>query len=279
MKLRATLAAVAALTLVTAASGQTLPVAKPAVVPFKLLPSRHMLIQVKVNEKGPYNLIFDTGAPLNIVTTKLGRLTGISKKAGGGGLFGMFAGGLNQVEIATVEVGEAKAEKVAAVVMDHPTVQAISDAFEGDHGRIDGIVGFPFFARFATTVDYQKRVLILTPTDYKPGNYIDDLTKTLTAASEKAGEPKVIGSAGLWGFAVEKGDDGVEVGTVYADSPAAKAGLKKGDRVTTIDGRWTDTVGDAHTACSLVRPGRKADITVTRDGKPVTVTVTPLVGF
>ncbi len=282
MNLKNALAAIAAVTLVASfASAQEVPpvAAKPAVVPFKLLPSRHMLIEVKVNGKGPFKLIFDTGAPLNIVTTKLGRATGLTKKASGGGLFGMFSGGLNQVEIGVVQLGDAKAERVAAVVMDHPTVQAISDAFAEEHGAIDGIVGFPFFARFATTVDYQKRVLTFTPTNYKPGNYIDDLTKNLTAASEKAGEPKVVGSAGLWGFAVEKGVDGVEVSTVYADSPAAKAGLKNGDRVATIDGRWTDTVGDAHTACSLVRPGRKADIVVTRDGKPVTVTVTPLVGF
>jgi len=37
---------------------------------FKLLPSRHMLLAVRLNRKGPYNLIFDTGAPPNLVNPR-----------------------------------------------------------------------------------------------------------------------------------------------------------------------------------------------------------------
>lgn len=277
--------AIASLLTVAIAGGvqaQALPEAKPVKVPFKLLPSRHMLIEVTINDKGPYKLIFDTGAPLNIVTSRLGKETGISKR-GGGGLAALLSGGMNQVEIGTMQLGDVTAKKVAAVVMDHPTVKAISDAFAEEHGTIDGIVGFPFFARFATTVDYQKKELLLSPRDYKPGNYIEDLTKSLSAAGENAGQAKVVGPAGLWGFALKKAkaDDepGVAVAEVYEGTPAATAGLKVGDRVLTIDGRWTDTLGDAHVAVSLVKPGRKADVTLTRDGKPMTLSITPVVGY
>ncbi len=277
--------AIASLLTVAIAGGvqaQALPEAKPVKVPFKLLPSRHMLIEVTINDKGPYKLIFDTGAPLNIVTSRLGKETGISKR-GGGGIAALLSGGMNQVEIGTMQLGDVTAKKVAAVVMDHPTVKAISDAFAEEHGTIDGIVGFPFFARFATTVDYQKKELLLSPRDYKPGNYIEDLTKSLSAAGENAGQAKVVGPAGLWGFtlAKTKADDepGVAVGEVYEGTPAAAAGLKVGDRVLTIDGRWTDTLGDAHVAVSLVKPGRKADVTLTRDGKPMTLSITPVVGY
>ena len=261
---------------------QAVPDITPVKVPFKLLPSRHMLIEVKVNGKGPFKLIFDTGAPLNIVTTRLGKATGISK-GGGGGLLAMLGGGLNQVEIATMTLGDVTAKKVAAIVMDHPTVGAISDAFAEEYGAIDGIVGFPFFARFATTVDYQKKELSLSPRDFKQGDFIADLTKSLTEASENAGRAKVVGPAGLWGFALTKAkaDDepGVTVGEVYEGTPAAKAGVKVGDRLLTIDGRWSDSVGDAQVAASLVKPGRKADVTLTRDGKTLTVSVTPVVGY
>ena len=277
--------AIASLLTVAIAGGvqaQALPEAKPVKVPFKLLPSRHMLIEVTINDKGPYKLIFDTGAPLNILTSRLGKETGISKR-GGGGLAALLSGGMNQVEIGTMQLGDVTAKKVAAVVMDHPTVKAISDAFAEEHGTIDGIVGFPFFARFATTVDYQKKELLLSPRDYKPGNYIEDLTKSLSAAGENAGQAKVVGPAGLWGFALKKAkaDDepGVAVAEVYEGTPAATAGLKVGDRVLTIDGRWTDSLGDAHVAVSLVKPGRKADVTLTRDGKPMTLSITPVVGY
>ena len=281
MNFKLTLATLVAVGLSGSLPAQAVPDAKPVVVPFKLLPSRHMLVEVTLNGKGPYKLIFDTGAPLNIVTGKLAKAAGVSKK--GGGLAALFGGGMNTVDV-TMGVGDAKADKVAAVVMDHPTVQSISDAFAKEYGPIDGLVGFPFFARFATTVDYQKKELTLTPRDYKPGNYIEDLTRTLTEAGDNAGKAKVVGPAGLWGFtlAAKAKDDseaGVTVGEVYEGTPAAKAGLKIGDRVLTIDGRWADSLADAHVAVSLVKPGRKADVTLTRGGKPVTVSVTPAVGF
>jgi len=282
VKFKALAASLLTIAIAGGLQAQAVPEAKPVKVPFKLLPSRHMLIEVKINEKGPYKLIFDTGAPLNIVTSRLGKETGISK-GGGGGLAGLLTGGLNQVEIATMSLGDVTAKKVAAVVMDHPTVKSISDAFAEEHGTIDGIVGFPFFARFATTVDYQKKELSLSPREYKPGNYIEDLTKSLTEAGENAGQAKVVGPAGLWGFALKKAksDDepGVAVSEVYEGTPAAKAGLKVGDRILTIDGRWADTLGDAHVAVSLVKPGRKADVTLTRDGKALTVSITPVVGY
>ena len=256
------------------------PEAKPVVVSFVLLPSRHMLIEVKINDKGPYKLIFDTGAPLNLLNSRIGKETGISKKGGG---FGIFSGGLNQVEIKTLTLGGATAEKMPAVVMDHPTVKAISDMFEDEHGKIDGIVGFPFFARFTTTVDYQKKQLTLTPNGYKPGDYIADLTKNLTKASEAGGKPKVLTGLGIWGFTTAKDADddaaGVTVGKVYEGSAAAEAGLKSDDRILTFDGRWTDTVGDAYLAASLVKPGRVVEIEVKRDGKTITLKIAPRAGF
>lgn len=257
------------------------PADKPTTVAFVLLPSRHMLLDVKVNGKGPYKLIFDTGAPINLLSTTLAKDAGLIKKKGGGGLGGLF-GGMNQIDVDKLEVGGVTAEKLPSVVMDHPTVRAISDAFEDEYGRIDGIVGFPFFGRYSTTVDYQKKELILKPTNFKPGDYMQDLTNNLMNA-DKQNKPKIVGAAGLWGFAVEKpkSDDaaGVVVKEVFADGPAAEAGLKAGDRILTLDGRWTDTVGDAYLAASLVKPGRSAALAVKRDGKEMTLKVTPTKGY
>jgi hypothetical protein len=257
--------------------------AKPVVVPFKLLPSRHMLLDVTLNGKGPYKLIFDTGAPLNLVNSRVGKDAGLlkRKKAGGGFGFGLF-GGVSQVEVDKLQVGGVTAEDLPAVVMDHPTVAAISDAFGDEYGKIEGIVGFPFFARYATTVDYQKKELVLKPTDYKPADYLGDLMQRLMSASEKGSQPRVVGAAGLWGFSVLSADDdepGVFVKEVFKDGPASAAGLKAGDRMLTLDGRWTDSTGDAYLAASLVKPGRTAAVVVKRDGKEVTLKVTPTKGY
>src|SRR5688572_4924632 len=137
--------------------------AKAVVVPFELLKSRHMAVEVKINGKGPYRLIFDTGAPTNLINNKLAKEAGVMKKGDKGPalpLFGM--GGVKTMD--TLEVGDVKLDKVPVMVMDHPTVTAISKAL----GPIDGIIGFPFFARYKTTVDYEKRELTFTPNGFVP---------------------------------------------------------------------------------------------------------------
>src|SRR5271166_4474794 len=103
------------------------PKAKAVVVPFELLPSGHMTVMVKVNGKGPYKLIFDTGAPITLLNNKVakeaGLLKGMARSA-----FTLF-GSMGEVNIGKLEVGKQMANKVPAMVMDHPTVEAISRAF------------------------------------------------------------------------------------------------------------------------------------------------------
>lgn len=256
--------------------------AETVVVPIELLPSRHFVVLVKLDGKGPYRFILDTGAPLTIVNSKTAKDAGLTKKAGGGGgLMGMLGGGMNQVQVPTMEIGSVKADKTTAVVMDHPTVQAISDAFKKESGPIEGLIGFPFFARYSMTVDYQKKELTFTPNGYKPGDYLQDMMDSLTKLDEK-NKPRAVKGAGVWGFEVakEKDDekDGVTVKAVNADGPAAKGGLKAGDRLLTVDGRWTDTVGDTAVATSLVKVGKAVPVVVQRDGKEVKLTVTPIQG-
>ena len=82
-------------------------------------------------------------------------------------LFTVF-GSRGEVKVKELHVGEEAVQDLTAIVMDHPTVQAISDAFEKKlGGPIDGIVGFPFFARFKMTLDYQAKTVTLLPNGYQ----------------------------------------------------------------------------------------------------------------
>ena len=45
----------------------------PAAVPFELLKTQHMVVNVKINGKGPYRLIFDTGAPVTLINNKVAK--------------------------------------------------------------------------------------------------------------------------------------------------------------------------------------------------------------
>jgi hypothetical protein len=248
----------------------------PLTVPFELLPSRHMVISVKINDKGPYRLVFDTGAPINLLTTKVAKEADVIGKKAAGGI--PLFGAIGPHDIKTFQVGDVKAEKVPTLVMDHPTVAAISEAF----GPLEGIIGFPFFARYAMTVDYQKKQLTLVPNGYKPADFLQGMMMTLMRATEEAGKPRIVAPAAVWGFAVEKADGdeeaGVTVSDVYAKTPAADGGLKKGDRLLTLDGRWTDSVADVYTATSLVKAGTEVEVVVKRDGKEMKLKIKPAAG-
>ena len=89
----------------------------------------------------------------------------------------------------------------------------------------------------------------------------------------------MVAAAGQWGIVVNKesGDEeaGVNVQQIMKGSAAEKAGLKVGDRLLTIDGRWTDSVNDTHHAASYVKAGSAAPIVVKRGDVELTITVTP----
>jgi hypothetical protein len=258
--------------------------AKPQVVKFDLVTSGHFIVKAKINGHGPYNLIFDTGAPTSLITPKVAKEADLLKGASDKPIIPLF-GMAGTVKIKDFQVGEVKAENVNAMIMNHPTVEAFSDAFKEKYGSIEGIVGFPFFARYKMTVDYAAKEMTFVPSGYKPGDVMQDLMQTVMGSFGQGGkpQPKVAAPAGLWGLELAKGksddDAGVDVKAVLTGGPAADAGLKTGDRILTIDGRWTDSLADAYQAASFVKPGTPAVVVVKRDGKEVKLTVSPKTGL
>lgn len=238
----------------------------PFVVPFETIKSEHMVVQVKINGKGPYRLIFDTGAPDSLVNNKLAKEAGIFPKDFKKPLLAPL-GAMGQFKMQTIEMGNLKAENLSVMVVDHPTVAAISEVA----GPIDGIVGFTFFSRYKMTIDYQTKVMTFVPNDYRPTSSLDTIMAMLLTSSSERAKPKVLAPGALFGFTVDKEKTDVEPGVYVRDvmdgTPAAKAGLKAGDRLLTFDNRWTDTVADCYQAASYIRPGTTVNATILRDGK------------
>jgi hypothetical protein len=240
---------------------------KPASVPFEMLKTQHMAVQVMINGKGPYRLIFDTGAPVTLITNKVAKEAGVFPEKFKGAPFAFF-GSQGQFKIKTLEMGELKVDNVDTMVMDHPTVAIIAKAL----GPIEGIVGFNVFGKHRTTIDYQTKTMTFVPNSYKP---VDMMTRMLTlimAPRSERERAKVLAPGGLVGMRVEKeaGDeeDGVAVVEVFEGSAAASAGLKSGDRLLKLDGRWTDSVADCYFAASRLQAGSRVVADILRDGKP-----------
>lgn len=250
--------------------------AEPNTVECELLKTKHLAVSAMINGKGPYRLIFDTGSPVVLLSSRIAKEAELhgpaARKAA------RAAGGMpGQLVVPSIEIGDTKAEGVPAVVMDHPTIKAI----EGVTGRLDGIIGYPFFARYKTTVDYSTQKVTFEKSDYQPEDVMQAMMK---AMFERPKDKKALtlASAGQWGIIVAKPTDdnepGVTIEKVYAGTAAADAGLQAGDRLLTIDGRWTDSDTDCRMAAALAEPGQSVVLTISRSGRVSTPTLRPRTG-
>lgn len=251
---------------------------KSVTVPMEVLRSKHIAVQIKVNGKGPYRVIFDTGSPVTLLSNKIAQEAELLSKeqAKTPALFG--ARGMGTAK--TVEIGDLKVEDMPVMVMDHPALKAAGRVL----GQLDGIVGFPFFSRYRCTFDYEAQKLTFEPVEYR-GTGMDMMQLVMVMMSDRSGKApqKVQSPTTLWGFHVTRDKDDPEAGVVVKDvhtgSPAASAGLKAGDRLLELDGTWTESVEDTYRAAGAVSPGQKAKAKIKRGNQEVSITITPRAGL
>ena len=247
---------------------------RPSSVKFDLVASNHMVVSAKVNGQGPYRLVFDLGAPITLLGNKAAEESGaIDKKAPRSFLMGMRGEG----EIQTLEVGTLTASQIPVVVLDHPTLKALG----GFLGKpLDGIMGFTFFARYRTTIDYQAQVMTFESVNFQVRDLLQDLPERL--AGPRIARRRILAPAGVWGLTLGEpvGDGaGVAIQTVRPGTPAATAGLRAGDVLTGLDGRWTTTVADVYAAAQAVEGTGPVEVVVRRSGVEERLSVRPAVGF
>ena len=138
--------------------------AKETRFPFQLI-NNHIYADVKINGKGPYTFIFDTGG-LNLVTPPLAKELGLKVEgnmdARGGGSGTMSAG---MTKVARVDLGQA-------TITDQSFMSLPLNSMESTEGvPMPGMIGFETFRRFVTRIDYgNKTITLITPKDFDPKN-------------------------------------------------------------------------------------------------------------
>jgi serine protease Do/serine protease DegQ len=71
-----------------------------------------------------------------------------------------------------------------------------------------------------------------------------------------------------------KDANGLIISDTEADSPADKAGIKRGDVIVAINGKQIHDQDDVRLTISQMSPGSKVTLNVARDGKPMIINVT-----
>ena len=114
-----------------------------------------ILLPAKVNDRGPFEFILDTGAGTSLLSTELAKqleLRVIGSKEG------QSAGGKVAVSLARVDslvVGETKLDDVDIGIVDLSHIGRTVGA------RIDGDLGYNFLKHFRVTIDYHDSELRL----------------------------------------------------------------------------------------------------------------------
>lgn len=131
-------------------------------LPFQLA-NHHIYVDVRLNGKGPFRLLCDTGGS-NIVTPALARELGLEA------LGALEARGVGEksedvalTRVGTVELGDASVKDQLFAVLP----LAGLDAAEGL--TVQGLIGYEVFKRFVVTIDYAARRLTLhDPRVFRP---------------------------------------------------------------------------------------------------------------
>ena len=244
-------------------------------VPYRLTDTKHVLVRVKLNGKGPFNLILDTGAPAVFITKAVAKKVGLNTDEKGWGGFEKFEfeGG--------VKVKDARCR--------------VEDLFqlEGMNGlglagvELHGVVGYNLLAKFRITYDFTADKLGFVPLDYDPpdpkgigkgGGGQGGLEMTGTIMKMMAGFMGVkpnfeTKSAGFLGVETVERKEGLFAKSVLKGSPADTAGIKSGDKIVSIKTATVEDMSDMRKAVIKATIGDKLDVSVERDGEKKTVTV------
>ena len=125
-------------------------------VPYHLTETKHLLVRAKLNGKGPFNFIIDTGAPAFFLAEDAARKVGITAGEGGWAT-------VDRLEIE----GGAVVEKVQARTEELFQIKGMNNM--GLAGvRMDGVFGYNVLARFRIEIDLTRPTMTWTRLPYDP---------------------------------------------------------------------------------------------------------------
>ena len=205
-------------------------------VPYRLTKTSHVLVRAKLNGKGPYNFIIDTGAPTLFVSTAVARKVGIRADQNNSGTVDRF-----EIE------GGVNFNKCRGRIEDPFQLEGMNGL--GLAGvEIHGIIGYTILAQYRIEFDFTKDKLTWQRLDFHPPLPRGVNGPTTAGGMEALGSiMKVVGAflgkktepapavRGFFGLILSESQGDVRVKAVLPKSPAAEAGLEPGDRITRLE--------------------------------------------
>jgi hypothetical protein len=244
-------------------------------VPYRLTEVQHVLVRAKINGKGPFNFIVDTGAPALFVAVPVCKKLDIKADRYGWGTFDRF-----EIEGGVVEQ-KARGRVETPFQLEGMNGLGLAGA------ELHGIIGYNLLARYRLEFDFTKDKMKWTQLSYNPPppvglggkgsaagglDALGSLMKWVGAFLGKKSAPELV-FRGFFGMELAAADDAIEVKSVLAKSPANQAGLQAGDRITHFQNKAVASLADVHRLSRAITAGKAARLRVTRgtDTKEITV--------
>jgi hypothetical protein len=238
-------------------------------VPYRLTNFNHVMVRAKINGKGPFNFIVDTGAPALFVATEPAKKAGVEPDKKGWGTFDRF-----EIE------GGVVLEKAKGRVENPFQLEGMNGM--GLAGmELHGMIGYTILARYRIEFDFTRSKMTWTPLDNEPPSpeslpggragmdgldAMGALMKWLGSMLGAKADPDLLPRPFL-GVELAQDDQGVTVKAVLDTGPGSKGGLKPGDHITEFQGRTVRDLDDVQRYLGKLRPGQTAKLTVERAGQ------------
>jgi hypothetical protein len=255
-------------------------------VPYRMTETNHFLVRVRIDGKGPFNFLVDTGAPALYVGTEAAKKIGLKPEP----------------EEFFTPIGRLEFEGGASLTGMKARVEDIfqmvgMNALGLPGASIDGILGFTALARFKIEIDPTQDRMTWTRLDYEP----KDPFVPRAAAKKQSGEMQAMNALGplaklaavfvgkqpedqlhprgFLGIELVEASGELKVAGILADSPASGADVKVGDRLAKVGDKAVATLKAARDAVAEVRVGDKVALALLRDGQAINPTLTAGEGF
>lgn len=242
-------------------------------VPYRLTDTKHLMVRVKINGKGPFNFIVDTGAPAVFITKNVAKKAKAETDEKEWVNFDSFEieGGLR------VEKARGRVEDL--VQLDGMNMMGLAGV------ELHGVIGYNVLARYRIEYDLTSDKLIFEPLAFDPppllplggkgGTDIQSMGPMVKMMAAMLGiKPNFdVVPRGFTGIEFEEKAEKVLIKAVLPGSPAAKAGLKAGDVITSIKTDNVKSGKDLQTALAKANVGTKWRFTVTRGDKEEEIVV------
>ncbi|MCD4655893.1 aspartyl protease family protein [bacterium] len=134
----------------------TFPDSHQVTVPMTLC-GEHLIVGIKINGKGPYDFVLDSGAAATIIDNSFADELGLERISGMQAVGIGGAESVDKVEVAELSIGDFRIDTLDLYCMD----MKILGEMLGLDDNFKGIVGYDLFARAIMKLDYQNQQLTI----------------------------------------------------------------------------------------------------------------------